>query len=32
MLKHLFLAKRRHLAPRPVRQPVDPMPRIRWYA
>jgi hypothetical protein len=32
MLKHLFFAKRRRPAPRPVRQPVDTMPRIRWYA
>jgi hypothetical protein len=32
MLKHLFTAKRRRPAPRPVRQLADPMPRIRWYS
>jgi hypothetical protein len=32
MLKHLFLAKRRRPAPRPVRPQTDTMPRIRWYA
>jgi hypothetical protein len=32
MLKHLFLAKRRRPAPRPVRQPAATMPRIRWYS
>jgi hypothetical protein len=32
MLKQLFIAKRRRPAPRHVRQPVDTMPRIRWYS
>jgi hypothetical protein len=32
MFKHLFTAKRRRPAPRHVRQPVDTMPRIRWYS
>ena len=32
MFKHLFTAKRRRRAPRHVRQPVDTMPRIRWYS
>jgi len=32
MFKHLFTAKRRRHAPRHVRQPVDTMPRIRWYS
>jgi|tagenome__1003787_1003787.scaffolds.fasta_scaffold15140422_2 hypothetical protein len=32
MLKQLFTAKRRRLAPRNVRRVVDPMPRIRWYS
>jgi hypothetical protein len=32
MFKQLFTAKRRRPATRHVRQPVDPMPRIRWYS
>jgi hypothetical protein len=32
MFKYLFSAKRRRPAPRHVRQPVDTMPRIRWYS
>jgi hypothetical protein len=32
MFKHLFTTKRRRPAPRHVRQPVDTMPRIRWYS
>jgi hypothetical protein len=32
MLKHLFTAKRRRPELRPVRQAVDPMPRIRWFS
>jgi hypothetical protein len=32
MLKHLFITRRRRPPQRHVRQPADPMPRIRWYS